>query len=423
MASSRKHSKKQDRRAAIVFCTVVAVLLLALALLLGWLFFLRPAGEDAQTAPSPSPTVAAAVRAVDTPVPEPTATPFSPRTVTIRAVGDVMMHEAQLDAAARPGEGYDFSAQYADIAPSLMAADYTIANLETTVGLYSDQPYSGFPMFNAPPELLTALGEAGVDFVTMANNHILDRFYDGMLLTMDNVEAAGLVYGGVNRSKEEQLEPNIVEVGGVKLGMLCYTDYTNGLEKRSDPQARESGVNYIEDADFAAEVQKLREAGADAVIAYMHWGREYRREANDEQRAVTDRLLAAGVDVILGSHPHVVQPAGMREVTLADGTKHEALVAYSLGNFNSAMTDEYTDSGIILEFTLVEQEEGGFAVENIGFVPTYCWEKDGVFTTIPALPCYDEAPEGMSDAQHQRLRKSVDDVTALMGGRLNVLET
>lgn len=423
MASPRKHSQKQDRRAAIVFCTVVAVLLLALALLLGWFFFLRSTGEDAQTAPSPSPTVAAAVRAVDTPVPEPTATPFSPRTVTIRAVGDVMMHEAQLEAAARPGEGYDFSAQYADIAPSLMAADYTIANLETTVGLYSDQPYSGFPMFNAPPELLTALREAGVDFVTMANNHILDRFYDGMLLTMDNVEAAGLAYGGVNRSKEEQLKPNIVEVGGVKLGMLCYTDYTNGLEKRSDPQARESGVNYIEDADFAAEVQKLREAGADAVIAYMHWGREYRREANDEQRAVTDRLLAAGVDVILGSHPHVVQPAGMREVTLADGTKHEALVAYSLGNFNSAMTDEYTDSGIILEFTLVEQEAGGFAVENIGFVPTYCWEKDGVFTTIPALPCYDEAPEGMSDAQHQRLRKSVDDVTALMGGRLTVLET
>ena len=422
MASPRKHSQKQDRRAAIVFCTVVAVLLLALVLLLGWLFFLRPAGEDAQTAPSPSPTVAAAVRAVDTPVPEPTATPFSPRTVTIRAVGDVMMHEAQLDAAARPGEGYDFSAQYADIAPSLMATDYTIANLETTVGLYSDQPYSGFPMFNAPPELLTALGEAGVDFVTMANNHILDRFYDGMLLTMDNVEAAGLAYGGVNRSKEEQLEPNIVEVGGVKLGMLCYTDYTNGLEKRSDPQARESGVNYIEDADFAAEVQKLREAGADAVIAYMHWGREYRREANDEQRAVTDRLLAAGVDVILGSHPHVVQPAGMREVTLADGTKHEALVAYSLGNFNSAMTDEYTDSSIILEFTLVEQEAGGFAVENIGFVPTYCWEKDGVFTTIPALLYYDEAPEGMSAEQHQRLRKSVDDVTALMGGRLAVLE-
>ena len=102
-------------------------------------------------------------------------------------------------------------------------------------------------------------------------------------------------------------------------------------------QAKRAGVNYIEDADFAAEAKKLREAGADAIIAYMHWGREYRREANDEQRAITERLLAAGVDVILGSHPHVVQPAGMREVTLADGTKHEALVAYSLGNFFSSL--------------------------------------------------------------------------------------
>ena len=103
MPSPKPVQKKKNMRATVVFFTAVAVLLLALVLLLGWLFFLRPAGEDAQTAPSPSPTVAVAVRAVDTPVPEPTATPFSPRTVTIRAVGDVMMHEAQLEAAARPG--------------------------------------------------------------------------------------------------------------------------------------------------------------------------------------------------------------------------------------------------------------------------------------------------------------------------------
>ena len=317
----------------------------------------------------------------------------------------------------------NYASLFDDIKYLTEQADVSIINFEFPIVLHAGVPIAkSGPTLQGQPAAVDAVKYAGFNVCTLANNHILDRFYDGMLLTMDNVEAAGLAYGGVNRSKEEQLEPNIVEVGGVKLGMLCYTDYTNGLEKRSDPQARESGVNYIEDADFAAEVQKLREAGADAVIAYMHWGREYRREANDEQRAVTDRLLAAGVDVILGSHPHVVQPAGMREVTLADGTKHEALVAYSLGNFNSAMTDEYTDSGIILEFTLVEQEAGGFAVENIGFVPTYCWEKDGVFTTIPALLYYDEAPEGMSDAQHQRLRKSVDDVTALMGGRLAVLE-
>ena len=414
MSSSKSGKQKKDARAAIVFGAVVAVLLLALALLL-WRFILRPAGEAAPAAPGPS--------AAPTASPAPTQPPFTPRTVTIRAVGDVMMHQAQLEAAARPGEGYDFFPQYAQIAPSLAAADYTIANLETTVGLYGDDPYSGYPRFNAPPALLEALRDAGVDFVTLANNHILDRFYDGLLLTMDSVEAAGLAYGGVNRSEEQRQAPNIVEVDGVGLGMLCYTDYTNGLEKRSDPRAREFGVNYIEDADFPAEVQELREAGADAVIACVHWGSEYSRGADENQRRVEERLLSAGVDVILGSHPHVVQPAGMREETLSDGTRRAALVAYSLGNFNSAMTDEYTDSGVILEFTLVEQEDGDFKVEGAGFVPTYCWEVDGVFTTIPALPYYDEAPEGMSDAQHQRLRKSVDDVIALMGGRLTVLET
>ena len=94
-----------------------------------------------------------------------------------------------------------------------------------------------------------------------------------------------------------------------------------------------------------------------------------------------------------------------------------------MGNFNSSMVDEYANAGIIVEFTIVEREEGGFAIEDIGFVPTYCWERLGVFTTIPALPNYETRPDGMTEAEHQRLRKSVDDVLALMGGRLAVLET
>ena len=412
MASRKPEQKKKDKRATVVFFTAVAVLLLALVLLLVFAVF-RPAGDKALTAAlTPSPTASAA----------PTPTPFAPRTVTIRAAGDVMMHDEQLRAAARPGEGYDFSPQYDLIAESLSAADYTIANLETTVGLYSDNPYSGYPMFNAPPELLTALHDAGIDFVSMANNHILDRYFDGMLYTIDNVEAMGLDYGGANRSKEQKETPNIVEVGGVRLGMLCYAEHTNEMDVYSDPRAREYGVNYIEGTDFAAEVRKLREAGADVVIAMLHWGDEYERWANSYQRSLAEELVAAGVDVILGGHPHVVQPAGMRELTLADGTEHEALIAFSLGNFNSGMVDEYANAGAILEFTLVEQEEGGFSIEDIGFVPTYCWPKDGVFTTVPALVYYDEAPEGMSPEEHQRLRKSVDDVTALMGGRLAVLE-
>ena len=415
MPSPKPAQKKKNMRATVVFFTAVAVLLLALVLLLVFVVF-RPAGEEAPPAVSAAPSATSAASAA------PTATPFAPRTITIRAVGDVMMHEEQLRAAARPGEGYDFSPQYELIADSLSAADYTIANLETTVGLYSDNPYSGYPMFNAPPELLAALREAGVDFVSMANNHILDRYFDGMLYTINNVEAAGLAYGGVNRSKEQKETPNIVEVGGVRLGMLCYAEHTNEMDVYSDPRAREYGVNYIEGTDFAAEVRKLREAGADVVIAMMHWGEEYRRSANNAQRTLADTLAAAGVDVILGGHPHVVEPAGMRQIALADGTQHEAFVAFSLGNFNSGMVDEYANAGVIIEFTLVEQEDGGFEIEDVGFVPTYCWPKDGVFTTVPALVYYDEAPEGMSPEEHQRLRKSVDDVEELMAGRLTMLE-
>ena len=415
MPSPKPAQKKKNMRATVVFFTAVAVLLLALVLLLVFVVF-RPAGEEAPPAVSAAPSATSAASAA------PTATLFAPRTITIRAVGDVMMHEEQLRAAARPGEGYDFSPQYELIADSLSAADYTIANLETTVGLYSDNPYSGYPMFNAPPELLTALREAGVDFVSMANNHILDRYFDGMLYTINNVEAAGLAYGGVNRSKEQKETPNIVEVGGVRLGMLCYAEHTNEMDVYSDPRAREYGVNYIEGTDFAAEVRKLREAGADVVIAMMHWGEEYRRSANNAQRTLADTLAAAGVDVILGGHPHVVEPAGMRQIALADGTQHEAFVAFSLGNFNSGMVDEYANAGVIIEFTLVEQEDGGFEIEDVGFVPTYCWPKDGVFTTVPALVYYDEAPEGMSPEEHQRLRKSVDDVEELMAGRLTMLE-
>ena len=259
MSSSKRtgpKNKKKDMRGAIVFFTVVAVLLLTLVILVLKMID-GPAGtgqERSASAGVATPVPSVTATPVPTPTPEPT---FSPRTATIRAVGDLMMHEEQLEAAARPGKGYDFYPQYAMIAESLSAADYTIANLETTVGLYSDNPYSGYPLFNAPPELVEAVRDAGVDFVSLANNHILDRYYDGMMITIDSVEAAGLAYGGVNRSQAQKDAPNIVEVNGIRLGMLCYTQSTNGMEDHSDPRATEFGVNYTAGADYAAEVQKL----------------------------------------------------------------------------------------------------------------------------------------------------------------------
>ena len=353
---------------------------------------------------------------------EPTLEPAQElRSARLRAVGDLMVHQKQLDIARQADGSYDFHPQYALIADSLADADYTIANLETTIGQYRDRDYSGFPLFNSPESLLDAVRDAGVDFLTLANNHILDRQFAGMQLTVDNVERYGFDHGGANRSPEEQQTPIIVEVNGIALGMLCYTQMTNGMESYCNAAVKEYGVNYLRKADFAAEVQTLRDAGAEVVIAMPHWGEEYNRKPEANTVALAKKMIAAGVDVILGSHPHMVQPVQFLEAEGEGGVTRRGLVAYSLGNFISNMTVRYTDSGIILDFTLRERQDGSFAVENARCVPVYCWKSDSAIRAVSSLKYYDEAPEGMGAAVWSRLKESFRELRDLLGPEIELI--
>ena len=355
--------------------------------------------------------------------PNPTLEPVQPlRSARIRAVGDLMVHKKQLEIARQPDGSYDFHPQYALIAGSLADADYTIANLETTIGQYENRPYSGFPMFNTPESLLDAVKDAGVDFLTLANNHMLDRYFEGMLKTIENVEAWGFDFGGANRSPEEKARPNIVEVNGIRLGFLCYTQMTNGMEDWSNAAVKEYGVNYLRKADIPAEVKRLREAGADVVIAIPHWGEEYFRHPANYVVTWARKMVAAGVDVVLGSHPHMVQPVEFVEVTDADGAVHRGLVAYSLGNFIDNMLKRYTDSGIILEFTIQETQEGGFAITDVGCVPVYCWKRDDNIQAISSLKYLDAPPEGMSGGTWQRMKDSYWELRDLLDDDIVMLQ-
>ena len=347
----------------------------------------------------------------------PTPEPLPPlRSVRIRAVGDLITHQVQLDSARQADGSYDFHPQYARIAGVLADADYTIANLETTIGRKDNRAYSGFPNFNTPESLLDTLKDAGIDFLTLANNHILDRGFEGLQLTVDNVARRGFDYAGANRTPEEKARAVVVDAGGVRLGMLCYTEMTNGMPKKKDKSpARQYGVNYMGDADFSEDVRRLREAGAEVVIALPHWGVEYRREPTERMQTDARRLVAAGVDVVLGSHPHMVQPVTTLTVVTESGEVRRGLVAYSLGNFNSNQGKRYTDSGILLDFTLQERETGGFDVTDVKVMPTYCWRQSDVIQTLPALDFYDAPPAGMTDDLWQRLRESVDDLRELIG--------
>ena len=348
--------------------------------------------------------------------------PVKLRTARIRAVGDLMMHKRQLEIAKQKDGSYDFHPQYAMIADSLADADYTIANLETTVGKYGKMAYSGFPMFNAPESYLDAVKDSGVDFLTLANNHMLDRYFDGMTHTVDLVDQWGFDHGGAYRTPEEQAAPVVVDVNGIKLGMLCYTQMTNGMERFCKTDPREYGIDYLNSKTFEADVRQLRDAGAEVVIAMPHWGQEYKRKPEANTVALAKKLVAAGVDVVLGSHPHMVQPVEYVTVETGDGETRTGLVAYSLGNFVSNMVVQYTDSGIILDFTIREKQDGGFEIVDVGVVPVFCWRSGSAIRALSSLKYYDEAPEGMDKGRYARMKASYRELRDLLDDDIKMLK-
>ena len=343
------------------------------------------------------------------------------RSVHIRAVGDLMFHQKQLDIAKQSDGSYDFHEQYALIASSLQDADYTIANLETTIGKYKNKAYSGYPRFNTPESALDTIRDAGVDFLTLANNHILDRYGTGMANTVEWVDKYGFDHAGANRTKAEKNTPVVVNVKGVKIGFLSYTESTNGRESKCSPKVKEYGVNYIKRASLKKDVAALKAAGAEVIIAMPHWGTEYKRQPDKKIKTWARKMIAAGVDVILGSHPHVVQPIEYITAKGSDGQSRTGLVAYSLGNFISNMTDQYTDAGIILDFTLSEQPGGGFMAVDVGVVPVYSWNREDMIQVISSSKYDLQPPTGMSKAAWRRMKASRKELREILDGRITFL--
>ena len=342
-----------------------------------------------------------------------------PRSARFRAAGDLIIHQRQLDIALRRDGSYDFRPQFSMVSELMGNADYTIANLETTIGRISDLPYSGYPRFNTPEALLDALRGAGIDFLTLANNHILDRGIEGLRATADRVEERGFSFGGVSRRPEERDRPAVVEVNGIRVGLLCYTWVMNRRSGETEAQAmaraEACGVKTLRRADFSADVKRARDAGAEVVIALPHWGEEYRRRPGDDTVICARRMIAAGVDVVLGSHPHMVQPVEYLEAETEEGEKRTGLAAYSLGNFISNQSDRYTDAGIVLDFTVCLPPGGGVSVENVRVLPTFCWRRDDMIQPLCSKKYLHAPPEGMDGRAWLRMRESCEDLRELMG--------
>jgi len=289
-------------------------------------------------------------------------------TVRLAVVGDLMCHSTQFQSA-KTSNGFDFRPAFQAVKPYLSAADLTIGNLETvTAG--ASETFTGYPMFNTPVEYLDALSDAGFDVLTTANNHSLDRRFPGVERTIEALEARGLLHTGTFRTTEERERPLIVTVKGLRLGILAYTYGTNGIPI---PQGKPFAVNLMDTLLMAGDIRKARAEGAEAIAVFLHWGLEYERLPNSNQKAVAEFLARQDVALVMGSHPHVLQPAGWIG---APGTG--SFVIYSLGNFFSGQRRAYTDAGIILQLSLIrDRTTGKVRTGDIRFVPTYVSTRQG----------------------------------------------
>jgi len=288
--------------------------------------------------------------------------------VRIVAVGDIMMHMPLVKSAFRQETGeYSFGSIFSEVQPLIKEADVAVANLETTFA--NDQKFTGYPNFNSPKKLAADLKNIGFNLLVTANNHSLDYGESGVLRTLNVLSEAGLdavgTYPDSNAGK-----PYIIEKKGIKIAVLAYTCLTNGHKV---PAGKEYLLNIYSPSRVRDDLAKVKDQGADVVICYIHFGNEYVRYPSRSQKEIVGTLQEMGVDIVLGSHPHVVQPGAFSKT-------ESKLAVYSLGNLISCQRSNYTDVGVVTEI-IVSKRTGDLkaSIVSSNYIPTYVvckWEND-----------------------------------------------
>lgn len=298
-----------------------------------------------------------------------------PITFSLAAIGDVMCHNTQyMDAYNSSTDSYDFSYVFEDIQTYIQSADISIGSLETTFA-GKDRGYSNYPTFNSPEQLAYDLSEMGLDVLSTAGNHALDKGFSGLSNTLDVLDDANISHSGTYRTQEDRDSVLIKDVNGVKVAILSYTYGTNGIPVPSD---KEFCVNLIDKDLIKKDIENAKSQNADVIISCMHWGIEYQTTPNDEQEDLADFLFENGVDIILGNHPHVLQPMEKRSVTLADGTVKDCFVVYALGNFICDQNSENTRNSIILNLDITKNAGGKISIDKVDYVPIYMYKNSNL---------------------------------------------
>lgn len=324
---------------------------------------------------TPAPTAKPTPESTAEPTPEPTAEPTpeptpAPVHATLMFVGDLMCLSSQQRGAKQQagGSGYDFSPSFAYVREVFNNADCVIGNLETS--LSHSWPYAteqrnigGMPNCNGPKQYLGALKFAGFDALVLANNHCCDAGVQGIIETTQAVEEYGFPYTGLFREKDAQRFV-ILDVKGIKVGLLSYAEFYNSKDKAVREAGCEYMINTYSKERIAEDIAAARAAGAELIVAYNHWGAEHTHQPTPKVVTHAQEMADAGVDIIIGSHSHAVQPVVW--LTAADG--RQVLCAYSMGNFVSSMGRSTANDTFIAEIGIV-REGGSVRVESEKYHP------------------------------------------------------
>ncbi len=294
----------------------------------------------------------------------PLALPGATHEITLIFTGDIMQHMPQVDAAWNNELGiYIYDSCFKYISPWLSGADLAIANLETTL---AGTPFSGYPAFSSPDELVKGMLNAGIDIAGTANNHCCDRGRTGIERTISMLDSLGMIHMGTYKNIEShrQTTPLLINTRGFRLAFLNYTYGTNGI-----PVPENNVVSLIEKDRMMLDLKAAHDSVSDKVIVFIHWGEEYQREPNAFQKDIAEFLFSNGADIIIGSHPHVIQPMEWHKT---DSLSKERLVVWSLGNYVSNQRKRYTDGGAMVSITL-QKESGKTIIKQAGYNLTWVY--------------------------------------------------
>lgn len=435
-------SRQQRSPIIQILLVLIAVLFVADVIVIG-LCLKTPGGTKSNQKPSasqsnsntPSPT-----DGTEAPTEE---TPQLVSTATVLSTGDILMHGKVINSGKQDDGSYNFDSIFQYVRSYSQAADFSVANLETTLcGTDNGYAYAGNPKFNCPDAIVDSLKGAGFDMLLTANNHADDTSLVGYKRTLNVVREKGLDTLGTYLSADEQ-KWTIEEVNGIKIGMVCYT-YSDGFSQNGYPllnynEVGENGIlnyfTYDKLSEFYTQLQgyldEMKAAGAEATVVYLHWGEEYKWKTgegpNANQTAMAQKLCDMGVDVIVGGHPHVVQPVDL--LTSGTDAEHKTIVLYSMGNAVSNQRKEemqqseptgHTEDGVLFCVTFAKYSDGSVCVDSAELIPTWVnMHANSGATEYNILPLEEataaqwQAQFGLTDTQLANAKASFDRTQAL----------